>query len=67
LNLFFIATPQLRRITLTAVAQLDTRGVDVENVVEKVVLRNVSFGSFGLPLLELFYHCSTSIDSFVYH
>jgi len=66
LNLF-IATTQLRRLSLTAVTQLNTRGVVVEFVVEEVVLRKVSSGSFCLSLSGLFHHWSTSIYSFIYH
>jgi hypothetical protein len=61
----FIARPQLRRITLAAVAQLNTRRVDLENVVEQVVLIKVSSGSFILLLSVLFHHCSTSIYLFI--
>jgi len=57
----------LRRLTLLTVEQLNTRRVDLEYVVEQVVLRKVSSGSFCLPLSGLFHHCSTSIYSFTYH
>jgi hypothetical protein len=52
---------------LPAVVQRCTRPVNAVYMVDKVVLRNVSFGFFGFPLLGLFYHCSIYIYSFIYH
>jgi len=47
--------------------QLNTRRVDVEYVIDQVVLRNVSSGSFVLLFSGLFHFYSTSIYSFIYH
>jgi transposase len=52
----FIATTQLRRLTLPAVTQLITRRFDVEYVMDEVQLRKASYRSFFLSLSALFLH-----------